>query len=87
MIIYYNIDATSAVACAWTYVTHPDYMVILGRMHATYLYLEVHMFTVSLSSFWVVGYMPMGAPCDCMVAIVGNSDTAQPFVVTSVLAL
>ena len=39
------------------------------------------------SSLWGVGYMPLSAPCDHIMAIVNHSDNAWSFIVTAYPAL
>ena len=37
--------------------------------------------------FLGVSNMPPGAPCDCIIAILDNSDAAEPFIITTFPAL
>ena len=86
-IIYYHMDTTQSVGLAWTFFTHPDYLVIQVVIHATCSYLDTinktgpHVYHC-VTSFPGVGYTPLGTPCDCIMDIVNHSDALWPFIVT-----
>ena len=92
-IIYHYTDATWSVDMAQTYFVHPDYLVVQSWVHATYLFHNIvnqmgpQMYHYVKFFLGRVGYSTLGAPCDCIVAIIDYSNAAMPFVITAFLTL
>ena len=74
-IIYYYMDATQSVGLMWTYFAHPEYLAVQGWIQTTFLYWDTINQTGPYFYHYVKfiggGYMPLSAPCDCIMAIVG----------------
>ena len=86
-------DAEQLVGLALTFFTHPDYLVVQCLVCAIYLSPDtVNQTGPQISHYvkfflWRVGYMPLGTPCDCIMAIIHHSNAELPFAVTTFLAL
>ena len=86
-------DATWSVHLAQTYFTHHVYFAVQCWINATYLSPEtVNQMgpqTYCYAKVFVgrVGYMPLGALYDCIIAITDHFNAAMLFVLTAFLAL
>ena len=87
-IIYYHMDTTWSLVLAQTYFAHPDCLVVQGWIH-TFLSpnMDNQMATHYVESYQGVGYMPLGVPCEHILAIVDDSNTACSFIVYAYPAL
>ena len=92
-IIFYHIDALQAVGLAWTYFTYPDYLVVQCWVYVTYLSPDTinqmgpHTYHYVKFLEGLVGYTPLGAPFNCIMAIIDKTNAAMPFVVITNPAL
>ena len=66
--LYYPMDTIRSVGLAWTYFTHPDYLVVLCWVCVTYLSLDtidpIGSQTYCYAKFFMgrMGYTPLGTP-------------------------
>ena len=86
-IIYYPMEATCSVGLVQTYFTH---LIWSLKVRSTppicfliWLIRQGHMMTIMFSSFQGMDYMPLGTPCNHIMAILDHSDAAQPFIVAT----
>ena len=70
---------------AWTYLAHPNYLVVQCLVHMHYLSPDtVHQMGPQIYhyvNFFLgrVGYMPYSAPHDFIMAAIDHSNVAMPF--------
>ena len=87
--LYSHMDATWSVELAWTYFTHPDYLVVQhwGPCHFsfpdTFNQTGPHVYHYVNFFLGRVSYKPLGTLCDCTVAIIDHSHAAMPFAITN----
>ena len=91
-IIYYYMEAAWSVHFVQTYFTNPDYLEVQSWAHTTSLFLDnvyqmgSHVYHYVNFLLGRLGYTPLGAPWDYIMAKIDHSNAAMPFVITAFLA-
>ena len=85
-IIYYNMDALWSVGLAQTDFPHPHYLVVQCWVCTTYPWILLtkmgpkNYHCVKFFEGWVA-HMPLGTPCNHIMAIIDQTNAAMLFVV------
>ena len=79
-IVYFHMDTTQSVGLVQTYFSHPEFLIVQCWIHATFLFpdtatqTEPHAYC-SVKFFPGVGYIHLGIPYACIMAILNHYHT------------
>ena len=87
-IIYYHMDATQSVGVAQTCFSNAVWWSKVGSAPPLYFLTELTNWSLMcIVKFFLgrMGYTPVGAPCDCIITVIGHFNVVMSFVISTFL--